>query len=79
MDRTEASDAFNAGSIPVGCIYTTLIWLLLYGVKDMKERLKNILDKLLKYKNLVFPVMVVALSDVKALGLTQKVRSKLLG
>lgn len=25
MDRTEASDAFNAGSIPVGCIYITLI------------------------------------------------------
>lgn len=24
-DRTEASDAFNAGSIPVGCIYITLI------------------------------------------------------
>ena len=24
MDRTEASDAFNAGSIPVGCIYITL-------------------------------------------------------
>ena len=21
MDRTEASDAFNAGSIPVGCIF----------------------------------------------------------
>ncbi len=30
----------------------------------MKERLKNILDRLLKYKNLVFPVMVVALSAV---------------
>ena len=25
MDRTDASDAFNAGSIPVGCIYITLI------------------------------------------------------
>ena len=25
MDRTEATDAFNAGSIPVGCIYITLI------------------------------------------------------
>ena len=25
MDRTEASGAFNAGSIPVGCIYITLI------------------------------------------------------
>ena len=25
MDRTEASDAFNAGSIPVGCIYITLV------------------------------------------------------
>lgn len=25
MDRTEVSDAFNAGSIPVGCIYITLI------------------------------------------------------
>lgn len=25
MDRTKASDAFNAGSIPVGCIYITLI------------------------------------------------------
>lgn len=25
MDRTETSDAFNAGSIPVGCIYITLI------------------------------------------------------
>ena len=25
MDRPEASDAFNAGSIPVGCIYITLI------------------------------------------------------
>lgn len=25
MDRTEASDAFNTGSIPVGCIYITLI------------------------------------------------------
>ena len=25
MDRTEASDAFYAGSIPVGCIYITLI------------------------------------------------------
>ena len=24
MDRTKASDAFNAGSIPVGCIYITL-------------------------------------------------------
>ena len=23
-DRTKASDAFNAGSIPVGCIYITL-------------------------------------------------------
>ena len=24
MDRTKASDAFNAGSIPVGCIYIAL-------------------------------------------------------
>ena len=24
MDRTKASDAFNAGSIPVGCICITL-------------------------------------------------------
>lgn len=24
MDRTKASDAFNAGSSPVGCIYITL-------------------------------------------------------
>ena len=32
MDRTEASDAFNAGSIPVGCIYITLII-----VREMRE------------------------------------------
>ncbi len=29
MDRTKASDAFNAGSIPVGCIYVTLIYNML--------------------------------------------------
>ena len=27
MDRTEASDAFNAGSIPVGCICVTLAYV----------------------------------------------------
>ncbi len=30
MDRTEASDAFNAGSIPVGC---TLSYAILYHRK----------------------------------------------
>ena len=28
MDRTKASDAFNAGSIPVGCIYITLALIM---------------------------------------------------
>ena len=32
MDRTEASDAFNAGSIPVGCIYIT--WII---GREMRE------------------------------------------
>lgn len=47
MDRTEASDAFNAGSIPVGCIYITLI----IG-REMREaacgflRLKNFFQNL---------------------------------
>ena len=31
MDRTEASDAFNAGSIPVGCICVTLAYISLRG------------------------------------------------
>lgn len=26
MDRTEASDAFNAGSIPVGCILVSNVY-----------------------------------------------------
>ena len=34
MDRTEASDAFNAGSIPVGCILHHLTI-----VEDFIERL----------------------------------------
>ena len=49
MDRTEASDAFNAGSIPVGCIYITLI----IG-REMREaacgflRLKNFFYRIWK-------------------------------
>lgn len=46
MDRTEASDAFNAGSIPVGCIYITLIIgrdersrLRLFAIKELFFRI----------------------------------------
>ena len=60
MDRTEASDAFNAGSIPVGCIYITLI----IG-REMREaacgflRLKNFFsefgkDAICGKKNYIF-------------------------
>lgn len=53
MDRTEASDAFNAGSIPVGCIYITLI----IG-REMREaacgflRLKNFFFRIWKGRNM---------------------------
>ena len=36
MDRTKASDAFNAGSIPVGCIYITLALIMPFAESRMR-------------------------------------------
>ena len=80
MDRTEASDAFNAGSIPVGCI--------IYGVfmsnKDFKDRtsLKEKLHRLSTvmqdyfmlfkewasdYGKVIMPIMLLLLVSVTVL------------
>ena len=52
MDRTEASDAFNAGSIPVGCIFITIQKqerkVLNMALNDKKNKKKKIYD--IKYK-----------------------------
>ena len=69
MDRTEASDAFNAGSIPAGCIYITLIhsWKLLMMsapqfrkvVNMWKDYLRIVRDYIVKNCKVIFPVIVI--------------------
>ncbi len=57
MDRTEASDAFNAGSIPVGCIYITLF----FERKNMKNnKIGSIVNFIVKNSKFVFPILVTA-------------------
>ena len=55
-DRTKASDAFNAGSIPVGCIYITLgicavVKRMVIMNQNNQSRLEGVKDKLLKGKD----------------------------
>ena len=38
MDRTEASDAFNAGSIPVGCIFSLIMKGVFMEITNWKEK-----------------------------------------
>lgn len=70
MDRTEASDAFNAGSIPVGCIITNHGRCIMEYKKnqkkqEQKERFKEILENtkylILDHKMIVLPVALVVL------------------
>ena len=57
MDRTEASDAFNAGSIPVGCIYITFVYERIFMLKD---KFGAIINYIVKHSKIVFPVVVIA-------------------
>ncbi len=57
MDRTEASDAFNAGSIPVGCIYITFVYERILMLKDKVGIIVHFISRRSK---IVFPVVVIA-------------------
>lgn len=57
MDRTKASDAFNAGSIPVGCTLHHLDFLR--GFFMLKDKLQLVRSFLTKNYKIVFPVVVV--------------------
>lgn len=63
MDRTEASDAFNAGSIPVGCILHHSDFFKRYGDR-MKETIKKrallVRDFILARGKIVFPILLIA-------------------
>lgn len=62
MDRTEASDAFNAGSIPVGCILHHSDFFKRYGDR-MKETIKKrallVRDFILARGKIVFPILLI--------------------
>ena len=57
MDRTKASDAFNAGSIPVGCTLHHPDFLR--GFFMLKDKLQLVRSFLTKNYKIVFPVVVV--------------------
>ncbi len=62
MDRTEASDAFNAGSIPVGCtLYITLFMRNIFekGRFMFKEKIKLIGSFFVKNSKIVLPVVLI--------------------
>ncbi len=66
MDRTKASDAFNAGSIPVGCIGAQIqLPIERVSMKDnskwtiIKERLVDIKDWVVTHSKIVMPVILV--------------------
>ncbi len=76
MDRTEASDAFNAGSIPAGCIITNYGRCFMnYNKKqkkeDRKERFREIVENLkyviLDHKMIIMPIALLILVGVTVL------------
>ena len=76
MDRTEASDAFNAGSIPAGCIITNYGRCIMeYNKKqkseERKERFREIRENLkyviLDHKMIIMPIALVVLVVVTVL------------
>ena len=78
MDRTKASDAFNAGSIPVGCIlhHSDLYIRLGDRMKEtIKKRVLLVRDFILARGKIVFPILLiaaVAITVVIALKITGK-------
>ena len=76
MDRTEASDAFNAGSIPAGCIITNYGRCIMeYNKKQTKEERKarfreikeNLKYVILDHKMIIMPISLVVLVVVTVL------------
>ena len=76
MDRTEASDAFNAGSIPAGCIITNYGRCFMeYNKKqkqeDRKERFREMLENLkyviIDHKMIIMPIALLVLVGVTIL------------
>ena len=65
MDRTKASDAFNAGSIPVGCILHHLdffigVFIFRKVLSMLKDKLRIALDFVVKHSKIAFPVIICA-------------------
>ena len=83
MDRTEASDAFNAGSIPVGCIITNNGRCFMEYNKNQKreerkERFHEIMENLkyviLDHKMIIMPIallVLVVITVLVAVGLSR--------
>ena len=76
MDRTRASDAFNAGSIPVGCIITNNGRCIMEYNKNQKkqerkerfsEMVENAKYLILDHKMIVLPIVLVVLVVVTVL------------
>ena len=82
MDRTEASDAFNAGSIPVGCIFTLQgnankerHGYFMINNDKLKEKIHMCKEWILNHSKIVLPTVVVvcvAITVVVALNANKK-------
>ena len=67
MDRTKASDAFNAGSIPVGCTVHHLVFFRNFcrvrlwkeGLGMQRNKKKSVRDYIVKNSKFVFPIIVI--------------------
>lgn len=69
MDRTRASDAFNAGSIPVGRSLQQILGLLGFDfMKNLLNKLKDIFSNIkkfvIKYSKYLFPAVALILAAV---------------
>ena len=76
MDRTEASDAFNAGSIPVGCISSPCcsvgFWKGFFMIKKIWNTVYDFVWKHSKWMLPVLLIAVVAIVVAVALGAKDK-------
>ena len=86
MDRTEASDAFNAGSIPVGCIFTLQgnankerHGYFMINNDKLKEKIHMCKEWILNHSKIVLPAVVVvcvAITVAVALNANKKEMQK---